>query len=163
SVPLGSQTYGNVVVANGQIYVGTNNAGGRLERLPPTTDLAVLLCLRESDGSLLWQFSSRKVPTGRAHDWELVGLCSSPVVEDDRLWFVSNRAEVVCLDTNGFHDDEDDGPVTGVWDTLFEVITDLSKLFDAPFPFGLPANYEFALRSIVTGLNTNGDKLPAYQ
>ncbi|HEY3965370.1 MAG TPA: PQQ-binding-like beta-propeller repeat protein, partial [Planctomycetaceae bacterium] len=25
SVPLGSQSYGNVVVANGQVYVGTNN------------------------------------------------------------------------------------------------------------------------------------------
>jgi outer membrane protein assembly factor BamB len=33
------------------------------------------------------------------------------LVEGDRLWFVTNRGEVRCLDTQGFHDDEDDGPV----------------------------------------------------
>ncbi|MBI3865768.1 MAG: PQQ-like beta-propeller repeat protein, partial [Planctomycetia bacterium] len=75
SAPLGSQTYGNVVVANGQIYVGTNNAGGRLPRYPAKVDLGVLLCLRESDGSLLWQYSSEKLASGRVHDWEMLGLC----------------------------------------------------------------------------------------
>jgi len=112
SVPLGSQTYGNVVVANGQIYVGTNNGGGYLTRYPPQVDLGVLLCLRESDGTFLWQYSSEKLPTGRIHDWPMVGICSSPVVEGNRLWFVSNRGEVVCLDTDGFRDGENDGPFT---------------------------------------------------
>jgi outer membrane protein assembly factor BamB len=114
SVPLGSQSYGNVVVANGQVYVGTNNGAGYLPRYPSTTDLGVLLCLRETDGTLLWQYSGEKLPTGLAHDWPQIGLCSSPVVEDDRLWFVTNRNEVVCLDAKGFYDDEDDGPVKGV-------------------------------------------------
>ena len=34
-------------------------------------------------------------------------------MEGDRLWFVTSRGEVRCLDTNGFHDDEDDGEVQG--------------------------------------------------
>jgi len=103
SAPLGSQTYGSPVVANGHIYVGTNN-GGRVGR-------DVLLCLRESDGTLLWQYSCPTPPRSREiHLCQIGGLCSSPVVEGDRLWFVTNRAEVICLDTEGFRDGENDGP-----------------------------------------------------
>ncbi|MHB8899608.1 MAG: outer membrane protein assembly factor BamB family protein [Thermoguttaceae bacterium] len=32
------------------------------------------------------------------------------MIEGDRLWIVTNRGEVVCLDTEGFHDGENDGP-----------------------------------------------------
>ena len=107
---LGSQTYGNPVVANGKIYVGTNNAAGYLKRYPSKVDLGCLLCLREADGKFLWQHSSEKLPTGRVHDWPLQGICSSPAVEGDRLWFVTNRGEVRCLDTEGFYDGQNDGP-----------------------------------------------------
>jgi len=31
-------------------------------------------------------------------------------VEGDRLWYVSNRGELCCLDTEGFQDGENDGP-----------------------------------------------------
>ena len=111
---LGSETYGSVVGANGKLYVGTNNAGGYLKRYPSEIDFGVLLCFRESDGEFLWQHSSEKLPTGREHDMPSQGICSSPVVEGDRLWFVTNRGEVVCLDAEGFYDDEDDGPLTGI-------------------------------------------------
>ncbi|MBJ44969.1 MAG: serine/threonine protein kinase [Planctomycetaceae bacterium] len=109
---LGSQTYGNVVVANGQVYVGTNNGAGHLKRYPSSVDLGCLLCFRESDGKFLWQHSSEKLPTGRVHDWPLQGICCAPLVEDNRLWFVTSRGEVVCLDTQGFRDGKNDGPFT---------------------------------------------------
>ena len=35
-----------------------------------------------------------------------------PFVDGDRLWYVSSRGEVVCLDTEGFRDGENDGPST---------------------------------------------------
>ena len=108
---VGSQTYGNPVVANGQIYIGTNNAAGYLPRYPGETDLGCLLCFRESDGEFLWQHSSEKLPTGRVHDWPLQGICCAPLVEEDRLWFVSSRGHVVCVDTEGYRDGEDDGSV----------------------------------------------------
>ncbi len=108
---LGSQTYGNPVIANGQVYVGTNNGAGHVARYPSDVDLGCLLCFNEKNGDLLWQHSSEKLITGRVHDWPLQGVCCSPLVEGDRLWFVTNRGEVRCLDTQGFHDDEDDGPV----------------------------------------------------
>ena len=110
SAKLGSQTYGTPVVAGGQIYVGTNNGAGYLERYPDRVDLGCLLCFRESDGKFLWQFSAEKLPTGRVHDWPGQGLGSSPLVEGERMWFVSNRLEVVCLDTQGFRDGENDAP-----------------------------------------------------
>lgn len=110
SAKLGSQSYGNVVVANGKVFVGTNNGAGYLKRYPKTVDLGVLLCFRESDGKFLWQYSCEKLRSGRVHDWPMQGICSAPVAEGDRLWFVSSRGEVVCLDADGFEDNENDGP-----------------------------------------------------
>ncbi|MBX7165029.1 MAG: PQQ-binding-like beta-propeller repeat protein [Pirellulales bacterium] len=107
---LGSQSYGNPVVANGQCYVGSNNGAGWLKRYPAEVDLGCLLAFKDADGSFLWQHSSEKLPTGRVHDWPLQGICCAPLVEGDRLWFVTSRGEVVCLDTAGFYDDENDGP-----------------------------------------------------
>src|SRR5262245_13245816 len=40
SMPLGSTTHGNVVVANGKVYVGTNNGHGYLERYSTQTDMS---------------------------------------------------------------------------------------------------------------------------
>ncbi|NOY40544.1 MAG: PQQ-binding-like beta-propeller repeat protein [Planctomycetes bacterium] len=110
---LGSQTYGNAVVADGKIYVGTNNSGGWLKRYPAKVDLGCLLCFNVEDGKFLWQHSSEKLPSGRVHDWPLQGICCAPLVEDDRLWFVTSRGEVRCLDTNGFYDGVDNGNEKG--------------------------------------------------
>src|SRR4051812_47577214 len=107
---LGSQTYGNTVIAGGHAYIGTNNSGGWLKRYPADHDLGVLLCFDIKDGKFLWQHSSEKMPTGRVHDWPLQGVCSTPLVEGNRLYFVTNRGEVRCLDTEGFYDGENDGP-----------------------------------------------------
>ena len=107
---LGSQSYGNPVLAGGQVYVGTNNGNGWLKRYPAAVDLGCLLAFSAADGSFLWQDSSEKLPTGRVHDWPLQGICCAPLVEGDRLWFVTSRGEVKCLDTAGFRDGENDGP-----------------------------------------------------
>lgn len=108
---LGSQTYGNPVVAGGRVFVGTNNGAGHLKRYPAQVDLGCLLAFNEADGEFLWQHSSEKLITGRVHDWPLQGICCSPLVEGNRLWFVTSRGEVRCVDVEGFYDDEDDGPV----------------------------------------------------
>ena len=109
---LGSQSYGNPVVAGGKAYVGTNNGKGWLKRYPAATDLGCLLAFDIKDGSFLWQDSSEKLPTGRVHDWPLQGICCAPLAEGDRLWYVTSRGEVKCLDTEGFRDGENDGPFT---------------------------------------------------
>lgn len=111
SMPLGSETYGNPVVANGQVYIGTNNGNGYIKRYPSSVDLGCLLSFNEKDGKFLWQHSQEKLPTGRVHDWPHQGICCAPFVEGDRAWYVSSRGLVVCLDTQGFRDGENDSPV----------------------------------------------------
>lgn len=165
SAKLGSETFGSPVVANGNIYVGTNNAAGYLQRYPSKVDLGVMLCFRESDGEFLWQYSSEKLPAGRANgqgccpyvvnsqpdgpvnDWPRIGIASSAVVEGDRLWFVSNRGEVVCLDTEGFQDGENDGPFRSekpdnpdvIWDAQHEA--DVIWSFDMMKQLGVRQHY----------------------
>ncbi|MBX3425589.1 MAG: PQQ-binding-like beta-propeller repeat protein [Pirellulales bacterium] len=107
---LGSQTYGNATVHGGKVFIGTNNSGGWLKRYPGNVDLGCLICFDLKTGKFLWQHSSEKLPTGRVHDWPLQGICCAPYCEGDRLWFVTSRGEVRCLDVEGFHDGENDGP-----------------------------------------------------
>jgi outer membrane protein assembly factor BamB len=94
---LGSQTYGNPVVAGGQVYVGTNGAAGRDPK--ENGYRGVLMCFRESDGRFLWQHTNEKLD--RKIDFPETGVCSSPLVEGERLYYLSNRCELVCLDTRG--------------------------------------------------------------
>ncbi len=106
---LGSQTYGNPTVAHGQVYVGTNNEGMRDPKQPG--DRGVLMAFRASDGEFLWQHTNEKLAAGRVNDWPFQGVCSSPLVEGDILYYVSNRCEIVALDTKGFKDGKNDGAV----------------------------------------------------
>ena len=106
-VGLGYTSYGNPVVAGGKIFVGTNNVR---PRTAITGDKGVLMCFRESDGAFLWQAVSDKLESGQDNDWPEQGVCSSPAVEGTRLYYVTNRGELVCLDTEGFADGRNDGP-----------------------------------------------------
>jgi outer membrane protein assembly factor BamB len=105
---LGSQSYGNPVVAGGMVFVGTNN---ELLRDPKQGgDRGVLMAFRESDGQFMWQHTHPKLEAGRANDWPFQGVASSPLVEGDILYYVSNRGVVHALDIQGFRDNENDGP-----------------------------------------------------
>lgn len=119
---LGSQAYGNPVVASGKLVVGTNNSFAYLKRYPEDVDLGVLLCFDEKDGKFLWQHSSEKLDTGRVNDWPLMGICCSPLIEGDKMWFVTSRGEVRCLDVEGFYDGEDDGPVKNDPAKMFSLV-----------------------------------------
>lgn len=113
SADLGSQSFGSPVVADGKIFIGTNNANGNVERYPKNVDLGCLVCFDATSGRFLWQHSNEKLATGRVHDWPLQGISSTPVVDGQRLYYVTNRAVVACLDVNGFRDGKNDGPVQG--------------------------------------------------
>jgi outer membrane protein assembly factor BamB len=102
---LGSQAYGNPTVSNGRVFVGTNNDSPRDARY--TGDRSAVYCLDEKDGSLIWQLSIPKLGTGKVSDWEFLGICSSPTVDGDRVYLVSNRCEVLCLDVNGMANGND--------------------------------------------------------
>ena len=96
SAPLGSVSWGGPVVSHGLVWVGSNNAYPRDPMA--TQDAGVLMCFREQDGKFLYQYVCPRHEAGKRYDWEYSPICSSPLVIDDRLWFCTNRAEVVCLD-----------------------------------------------------------------
>jgi outer membrane protein assembly factor BamB len=104
---MGSQTYGNPVVAGGRVYVGTNNDRPRDPRYQG--DRGILMCLDEQTGKLIWQLVSPKLAGGKVVDFEGVGLCTSPTVEGDRVYLITNRCEVLCLDAKGMANGND-GP-----------------------------------------------------
>src|ERR1035437_9505358 len=49
---LGSQSYGNVTVAHGRVFIGTNNENPRDPR--HVGDRSILMCFDEKTGELLW-------------------------------------------------------------------------------------------------------------
>jgi len=105
---LGSQSYGNPVVANGVVLVGTNNE--LLRDAKQGGDRGVIMAFRETTGEFMWQATFEKLSSGRANDWPFQGIASSPLVLDGVAYFMSNRGVVVAADVQGFHDNENDGP-----------------------------------------------------
>ena len=93
---LGSKSYGNPIITNGVVYVGTNNEAHKDEKFK--ADAGVLMAFNEKDGKFLWQRISAKLPTGRVNDWPGEGLCSTVLTEGGKLYYCTNRCEVVCLD-----------------------------------------------------------------
>ncbi len=92
SMPLGSECYSSPVIANGLVWIGTNN----LLNTNPKQG-SVLKCVRVSDGAEVYQYVSPWLGD-RKYDSGWSGLGSSPLVEGDRLWLATNRSEVLCLD-----------------------------------------------------------------
>jgi outer membrane protein assembly factor BamB len=88
--PLGFYTFGDPVVSDGLVWVGS---GSRDHGSPA----AVLYCFRERDGELLFQHRTANTP-GRIRTTAHVGVSCSPLVENDRLWFTTILGEVICLD-----------------------------------------------------------------
>lgn len=115
TAPLGSQTYGNPVVAGGKVFVGTNNGGEY--RPQHKGDRGCLIAFNEADGKFLWQLTREKLAAGRVNDWPEQGICSTPCVENGRLYVATNRCELMCIDVEGFYDGENDGPYKDEVDT----------------------------------------------
>lgn len=104
SADLGSKAYGGPVVHDGKVFVGTNNQRPRDKKDikdGKPIDLGVVMCFDQQNGSFLWQNTFTKLAAGRVQDWPLEGICSSPIGEGDKIYYVSNRCEVVCATTKG--------------------------------------------------------------
>ena len=80
SAQLGSQSYGNIVVANGLCFAGSNNEGGYDKAF--NKDAGVLLAFDEKTGKFLWQDLNPKLAAGRVNDWPFQGVCSSALLEN---------------------------------------------------------------------------------
>jgi outer membrane protein assembly factor BamB len=107
---LGSRAYGGPVIANGKVIVGTNNQSprdpkytkeekgedGKVRHMP--IDKGIVMCFRESDGAFVWQAVHDKLASGIVNDWNLEGVCATPIIEGNRVYYTNNRCEVICLE-----------------------------------------------------------------
>jgi outer membrane protein assembly factor BamB len=151
SQPVGSQAYAGPVVHGGKVFVGTNNEGRRNPELGQ--DRGVVMAFDEKTGEFLWQMTHTKLPESKLHDWPLQGVCSTPAIEGDRLYYVSNRAQVVALDTEGFRDGENDGPFKDEQNTS-EIDGDVVWIYDLMaeldvFPHNLAAGSPLIVGDLV--------------
>jgi outer membrane protein assembly factor BamB len=99
---LGSQTYGTPVIANGQVYVGTNNESPRDDK--HTGDRGIVMVFDEYTGQFKWQLVSPKMGTGKVNDWEYLGICASPTIVGDKAYVPGNRCQIICMDVKGLSD-----------------------------------------------------------
>src|SRR5438046_8919098 len=99
SAQLGTETHSTPVVAGGRVYIGTNNGEPRDPK--QQGDRGVLMCFEEKTGRFLWQLVVPKREEDPYHDWPKSGISSPVTVQGDRVYVVSNRGEVMCLDPYG--------------------------------------------------------------
>lgn len=112
---LGTQSYATPVVAGGRVYIGTNNGEPREPK--HQGDRGVLMCFDEKSGRFLWQLVVPKREEDPYFDWPMSGMSSPATVEGNpaegsgagRVYLVSNRGEVLCLDARGMANGND-GP-----------------------------------------------------
>jgi outer membrane protein assembly factor BamB len=96
---VGSGAYGGPVIAGGKVFVGTNNDRPRDPRVKGNK--AVLMCFRESDGKFLWQLAHPMPDPSVAREALKYGLCSTPAIEGERIYYVTPACVVVCATTAG--------------------------------------------------------------
>ena len=158
SQPVGSQAYGGAVVAEGKVYVGTNNESRRNPSIEG--DKGVVMVFDATSGEFLWQMVHDKLTTGRVNDWPLQGVCSTAYMEGGRIYYVSNRAHVVCLDAEGFKDGENDGPVTDEAETS-DIAGDVIWSYDMigeldVFPHNLATGSPVVVGDLLYTVTSNG-------
>src|SRR5208283_2611990 len=87
------------------VYSTPSVAGGRIFVGGMEPENGLFMCLDATTGRLLWQWKAppRKIPhnvggfsIGVSEIPEKMGVCSSAAVDGDRIYFVSNRFDVVC-------------------------------------------------------------------
>lgn len=91
---LNTHAYGGPVVVNGKIYLSINDRAGGGE----------VVGLEEATGKELWHLTiPRMVTEWKEFNYDdlSLGVCSTPTLADGRLYVVSNRDEMLCLDPDG--------------------------------------------------------------
>src|SRR5262249_42041247 len=98
-VRIGNAIYSTPSIAKGKIFVG----GVEKEN-------GIFVCLEAGTGKLLWKWRApaKRFPNdidgfhiGIHEIPTRMGVCSTAAIDNDRVYFVSHRFEVVCLDVNG--------------------------------------------------------------
>jgi outer membrane protein assembly factor BamB len=136
--------YGGPVVAGGKVFVATNNENPRDPALKG--DAGIVMCFDEKTGKFLWQSYHERI-NDDAQNYAHQGIASTPFVEGDRLFYLSNRCELVCADVNG--DPKNPGKAKIIWS--LDMIKDLKV-----FPSQLASSSPVVFGDLVFTVTSNG-------
>ena len=101
---LGSYSYGNPTVADGRVFVGTDDSALRGDSRLKRTRGGMVHCFDEATGKTLWRLvvpKRKRMPKGAHYGHQHLGVCSSPTVDGDRVYVMTCAAEILCLDVRG--------------------------------------------------------------
>ena len=111
-IRTGTHQYSIPTIDRGRIYIGCND--NTVERPGvESTGGGLLMCVEQATGKLVWQLPSPRYfegikPPYHFDQWRC-GICSSPLVDGDRIYIIGNRGEILCLDRYG-QANGNDGP-----------------------------------------------------
>ncbi|MGB8168100.1 MAG: PQQ-binding-like beta-propeller repeat protein [Chthoniobacteraceae bacterium] len=113
-VKLGTLICGNPTVADGRVFVGSDDATLQGDPRLKRTKGGMVWCLDEKTGHTLWRLPvparpKELLPKDAHYGQQNLGTCSSPAVAGKRAYVVTSACEVLCLDVNG-QADGNDGP-----------------------------------------------------
>jgi outer membrane protein assembly factor BamB len=109
---VGTRSYGGPVILGGRVFVGTNNDKPRDPKIKGPK--AVLMCFAEKDGKFLWQNVHNQPDEAVIREALSDGLCSTPTVEGDFVYYVTPGCEVICASVQ-------DGKVQWRYDMMKEL------------------------------------------
>ena len=103
-IKTGTHQYSIPTLDRGRILVAANDAG--IERAGfEAAGGGVVMCVAQATGKLIWQLPIPRYLEGvkapyHFDQWNC-GVCSGPVVDGNRVYVVSSRGEILCLDIEG--------------------------------------------------------------
>ncbi|HSI10399.1 MAG TPA: PQQ-binding-like beta-propeller repeat protein [Chthoniobacter sp.] len=111
---LGTFICGNPTVADGRVFVGTDDASLQGDSRLKRTKGGMVWCLDEKTGQTLWRLPvpvrpKERLPENAHYGQQNLGVCSSPTVVGNRAYVVTSSCEILCLDVKG-QADGNDGP-----------------------------------------------------
>ena len=92
---LGDVTCASPVVADDCVFIGTDNGEPR-DRLEPIEE-GVLMAFSAETGRFLWQDTAPCISNGSLYRFLHTETTSTPLIEGDRLYFVTAQAQLRCL------------------------------------------------------------------
>ena len=109
---LGTHQYSIPTIDRGRMYIAVDDAGISRPGYEQTGG-GVLKCIDQATGKLIWQFITPRYfegvnPPYHFDQWR-AGICSGALVDDNRVYVVGSRGEIICLDREG-QANGNDGP-----------------------------------------------------
>ncbi len=93
-----------------EVIIATNQFPNPAEIATPQRIAGgAVLCFESQNGTVRWGITHAHQDRDDSIVRSFAGVTSRPTIDGDRVFYVSNRGELICLDLEGLLDEEDDG------------------------------------------------------